>query len=97
MSPTTQHAHAPQAEAEELFSAYDVDASGVLELPEVRMLLQDLCERRRGHRNVTEEQVLHAMEQMDEDRNGEVSVQEFISFLSGSTLNNVNVTMFGAS
>ena len=48
------------AEAQQLFTSYDVDASGALERPEVRLLLQDLCERRRGHRNVTDEELDYA-------------------------------------
>ena len=38
----------------------------------MRLLLQDLTERRRGHRNVSEEELEHAMGQMDADGNGEV-------------------------
>ena len=64
------------AEAQELFARYDVDASGVLERPEVRLLLQDLSERRTGHRNVLEEQVDHAFATMDGDGDGEVSREE---------------------
>lgn len=64
------------SQATELFGTYDVDASGALELPEVRLLLQDLCERRRGHRNVPEDEVRRAFAMMDADGSGEVSVHE---------------------
>ena len=36
----------------------------------VRLLLEDLCERRKGHRNVLEEEVQQAMALMDKDGNG---------------------------
>ena len=86
-----------QAEAAELFSSYDVDASGVLELAEVRLLMQDLCERRQGHRNVPEEEVQRAMTQMDVDGNGEVSVYEFTSYLTGTLRGNIRIMGWGAA
>ena len=83
------------SEAESLFNSYDVDASGALERPEIRLLLQDLCERRRGHRNVSDEQLEHAMVQMDTDGNGDVSLEEFTAYLSATSLNNANITKYG--
>ena len=79
-------------EAERLFTSYDVDASGVLERPEVLLLLQDLCERRRGHRNVSDEEVDYAFGQMDLDGNGVVSMEEFTAFVTSAALANVKVT-----
>ena len=58
---------------------------------QVRMLLQDLTERRRGHRNVTEEQVDHALKTMDTDGDGLISAYEFTSFLSSTSLSNANI------
>ena len=61
-----------EKEAGELFSSYDVDASETLEVSEVRLLLQDLTERRVGHRNVMDDEVEYAFSQMDSDNSGEV-------------------------
>ena len=82
------------AEAQELFARYDVDASGVLERPEVRLLLQDLSERRTGHRNVLEEQVDHAFATMDGDGDGEVSREEFVRAFAGAKLSSVRVLRY---
>ena len=68
-----------------------MDASGALEKPEVRLLLQDLSERRRGHRNVTEEELEHAWATMDVDGNGEVSSHEFSAFITSDSLGNVSL------
>mmetsp|Transcript_65505 Transcript_65505/g.179714 ORF Transcript_65505/g.179714 Transcript_65505/m.179714 type:complete len:295 (-) Transcript_65505:323-1207(-) len=84
-----------EREARDLFSSYDVDVSGALELPEVTLLLQDLSERRAGHRNVPPEQVESAFAVMDADGNGEVSEQEFVSYFRGSTLSNMKILDYG--
>lgn len=76
-------------DAVELFSNYDVDASGELELAEVRMLIQDLSERRRGHRNVPEEEVVRAMDLMDADGNGTVSLYEFTDYITKTLGGNI--------
>ncbi len=76
-------------DAAELFSTYDVDASGVLELAEIRMLMQDLSERRRGHRNVPEEEVRRAMDLMDSDGNGEISLYEFTDYIANTLGGNI--------
>jgi len=76
-------------DAVELFSNYDVDASGELELAEVRMLIQDLSERRRGHRNVPEEEVARAMDLMDADGNGTVSLYEFTDYITKTLGGNI--------
>ena len=65
------------AEAGELFKAYDVDASGYLERPEMRLLMEDLSERRKGHRHVLDEEVDALFGMMDVDDNGYVSIHEF--------------------
>jgi len=78
------------AEAAQLFTSYDVDASGVLERPEVRLLLQDLTERRRGHRNVSDDEMEYAFELMDTDGTGDISVEEFTAFVRHG-LKTVNV------
>ena len=62
--------------------------------PQVRLLLQDLTERRRGHRNVSEEELDFAFAEMDEDGNGEISIDEFRRYLTTAALANVNVTHF---
>lgn len=76
-----------EKEANDLFTSYDVDASGLLELPEVHLLLQDLTERRVGHRNVMEAQVQHAFRSMDANDNGEVSRSEFLKWVNTSLAN----------
>ena len=64
---------------------------------QVRMLLEDLTERRRGHRNVMDEQVEHAFEQMDVDGQGEVSKYDFLAYFSGKKLSNATILHFGGS
>ena len=81
-------------DAAALFTSFDVDASGALEKPEIRLLLQDLCERRRGHRNVTDEEVDFAMDNMDLDGNGDVSLAEFTAYFTSTALSNANVVSF---
>ena len=83
------------AQAADLFSTYDIDASGVLELAEVRLLMQDLCERRRGHRNVPEAEVRRAMDTMDADGNGEVTIYEFTQYISETLGGNVRNVLGG--
>ena len=84
-------------EARDLFTSYDIDASGALEKPEVHLMLSDLTERRRGHRNVSDIELDLAFGKMDTDQNGSVSVEEFVEFLTKDALSNVNVTHFGES
>jgi Ca2+-binding EF-hand superfamily protein len=84
-----------EEEVSRLFHEYDVDASGALERPEVRLLLQDLTERRRGHRNVMEEEVEHAFSIMDADQSGEVTKAEFLEYFTGVTLSGATILQYG--
>ena len=84
-------------EALQLFKAYDVDASGILEPPEVRLLLEDLCERRAGHRNVPESVIAEALAQMDTDANGEVSQYEFLEYFASTKAASLKVLSWGGS
>ena len=84
-------------EAHQLFRAYDVDASGSLEPPEVRLLLEDLCERRAGHRNVPEAIIDEALSQMDTDGNGEVSQYEFLDYFASTKAASLKVLSWGGA
>jgi len=70
------------SEALALFKACDVDASGVLERPEIRLLLENVCERQKGHRNVLEEEVDFALERMGANADGEVSKYAFLQVVA---------------
>jgi len=83
-----------EKEARQLFSSYDVDASGMLEYEEVELMLQDLSERLSGHRNLMCQQVEHALAMLDADKNGEVSEQEFVDYFTGRPLSSIEI--FGA-
>jgi len=78
-----------QEQALELFRGYDSDGSGYLEEDELKLLMMDLSERMRGHRNVEETEVKHAMSLMDVDGNGEVSQYEFVDIFANSTFTQV--------
>ena len=84
-----------RAEALELFRSFDVDGSGMLDVAEVRLLLQEVAERRKGHRHVPEEEVQAAFSLLDADGDGSVSQYEFLEVFTGATLGNVNVLQFG--
>ena len=84
-------------EALQLFKAYDVDASGSLEPPEVKLLLEDLCERRAGHRNVPESVLAEALTMMDTDGNGEVSQFEFLDYFASTKAASLKVLSWGGA
>jgi len=86
-----------RAEALQLFRAYDVDASGLLEPAEVRLLLEDLCERRSGHRNVPDALVEEALMHMDMDRSGEIDEYEFLAYFAGTKAAGLNVLAWGGA
>jgi len=85
-----------EQEAIQLFKAYDVDASGQLELPEVELLLGDLCERRTGHRHVAAELLAEALRDMDCEDTGGVSRGAFLAYIAGSKRASLKVLNYGA-
>ncbi|EOD09595.1 ATPase [Emiliania huxleyi CCMP1516] len=60
-----------------------------LEIPELRLLMMDLSERMRGHRNVEDAEVEHAFALMDANGNGEVTQYEFTDVFANSSLTQV--------
>jgi hypothetical protein len=85
-----------EQEAIQLFKAYDVDASGQLELPEVELLLGDLCERRTGHRHVAAELLAEALRHMDSEDTGGVSQGAFLAYIAGNKRASLKVLPYGA-
>ena len=78
-----------------LFRRFDVDGTGALEVAEVRLLLADLSERVRGHRNIPDEEVDYAMSIMDADKNGEVTELEFMEYFEGTSHGFLRILKYG--
>ena len=53
-------------------------------------MLQDLAERRRGHRNVSEEEVEHALNMIDTNGDGLISTDEWVAYFTSNALANAN-------
>jgi len=70
---------------QELWKRYDQDDSGFLDHNEFRMLLEDLLEKHRGHRNVSDELFQICLEAIDANRDGKVSFEEFHHYLEDWT------------
>lgn len=72
-----------------LFERFDVDGDGTIESSELLLLLEELSERRRGHRNVLPEELDAVLREVDADGSGEIDEDEFLRYFSGSSLGKV--------
>jgi len=66
----------------EMWRRYDKDESGELDMQELRHLLEDLTEKQKGHRNVTDEVFDACKEVIDTNKDGVISFEEFEKYLS---------------
>jgi len=69
----------------ELWRRYDADDSGELHMDEVRVLLEDLLEEQRGHRNLSDEVFETCRSVIDLNHDGVVSFEEFKTYLGDYT------------
>lgn len=65
----------------DMWKRYDQDDSGHLDMAELRFLLEDLLEKQKGHRNVSDELFEACKDVIDADKDGEVSFDEFQKYL----------------
>jgi predicted ATPase len=70
----------------EMWRRYDRDDSGEIDMSELKHMLEDIMEKHKGHRNVAEEIFEECLETIDTDKNGAISYEEFVVFLSDFTL-----------
>lgn len=73
------------ADLREMWQRYDEDDSGELDMRELRCFLEDLTEKHRGHRNVSDEVFTACLEVIDRNKDGAVSYEEFGEYLSDYT------------
>merc|ERR1712113_1107893 len=66
----------------EFWRRYDKDDSGEMDMEELRFFLEDLTEKQKGHRNVTDEVFQSCKETIDTNKDGVVSKEEFTTYLS---------------
>jgi len=61
----------------EMWRRYDSDDSGMLDMEELRFMLQDMLEKRRGHRNLSQQMYDLCIANIDKNADGEISFEEF--------------------
>eukprot|EP00933_Yihiella_yeosuensis_P050176 TRINITY_DN47938_c0_g1_i1.p1 TRINITY_DN47938_c0_g1~~TRINITY_DN47938_c0_g1_i1.p1 ORF type:complete len:593 (+),score=127.47 TRINITY_DN47938_c0_g1_i1:41-1819(+) len=66
---------------EEMWRRYDKDDSGHLDMEELRFLLEDLLEKQKGHRNVSDELFETCVDVIDTNKDGSISFEEFQRYL----------------
>mmetsp|Transcript_109865 Transcript_109865/g.342444 ORF Transcript_109865/g.342444 Transcript_109865/m.342444 type:complete len:799 (-) Transcript_109865:75-2471(-) len=66
----------------EMWRRYDRDESGEIDQDELRVMLEDILEKHKGHRDLSHEVFKICMEQIDTDNNGSVSYDEFVTYLA---------------
>jgi len=65
----------------DMWKRYDQDDSGHLDMAELRFLLEDLLEKQKGHRNVSDELFEACKDVIDVNKDGEISFDEFQKYL----------------
>lgn len=68
-------------DVKEMWGRYDSDDSGALDMDELRVMLEDLLEKDRGHRNMSQELFDASVATIDTNRDGSVSFDEFAVYL----------------
>lgn len=66
----------------EMWRRYDKDEDGIINHQELRNMLEDLTEQRKGHRNVSDEVFAACLDVIDSNKDGVVSQEEFEIYLS---------------
>jgi len=65
----------------EMWRRYDKDDSGGIDGSEFRWMLEDIVEKHKGHRHVSDELYLGCMADVDQDKNGIICFNEFERWL----------------
>lgn len=61
----------------EMWRRYDRDDSGHIDHAELRFMLQDILEKHKGHRNISDEVLANCLSIIDENNDGSISYEEF--------------------
>lgn len=70
----------------EMWMRYDGDDSGELDMSELRHMLEDLLEKQRGHRNLSDDAFEACADTIDLNKDGKVSYDEFETYLKDFSL-----------
>jgi len=70
----------------EMWRRYDRDDSGEIDRDELRVMLEDILEKHKGHRSLSQEVFQVCMDKIDIDNNGTVSFDEFATYLQDFAL-----------
>lgn len=70
----------------EMWRRYDRDDSGAIDPEELRIMLEDIMEKHKGHRNLTDDVFTLCMEKIDLNQDGAVSYEEFATYLRDFTV-----------
>lgn len=70
----------------DMWMRYDRDDSGELDMGELRLMLEDLLEKQRGHRNLTNDAFDACADTIDLDKDGNISYNEFETYLKDFSL-----------
>ena len=67
--------------AREVFERYDIDRNGALSIDELAAALTDLCELRRGHRNVPPEVISTMRDEIEAKHGGELRFDAWCEYV----------------
>jgi predicted ATPase len=75
-----------EEDMKEMWVRYDNDDSGELDMKELRLMLEDMMEKQRGHRNLTDDAFDACADMIDANKDGNVSYDEFEAYLKDYSL-----------
>lgn len=84
-------------DTKEMWMRYDRDDSGELDMDELRLMLEDLMEKQRGHRNLTNDAFDACASTIDLNKDGKVSYEEFETYLKDFSLVSSSLRVDGSA
>lgn len=77
----------------DMWQRYDKDDSGELDLEELRFMLEDLLEKQKGHRNLSDEVFKVCVDAIDNNKDGKISFDELEKYLADFRLVSSTMTL----